>query len=226
MFYIANHRSNVYKFLAINLFNPAEKIFKEKSVILKQAQNSLNELEKTFYFKSIKCLNQLLNEKIDDSNLRIEYTKLFITSYPKVPCPPYESVYRTEDKLTMRKSTLDVLRFYNRFKLNLSEKFKEPPDHVAVEVEFMYFLTLMEAEAWKNGSHVEAYKYLEAEDEFMSKHLATWVSDFCQCVEKNGKIIFYKAVACVLERFVKMDLKFIQSTLKKRENFFKPEFYK
>ncbi len=217
MLNITTYRNNIYGFLAVCLFNPAgkvgEKILREKTVMVRMVLDSLDKLSKTSFFEPIDCLNQLLNEEIDDLKLKVEYTKLFITSYPKVPCPPYESVYRTEDRLTMRESTLDVLRFYNRFKLNLSEEFKEPPDHVAVELEFMYFLTSEEVKAWRKGNQTEAYRYLEAEAEFLSNHLIKWIPNFCRCVKENGKILFYKSVTCFLEKFTEMDLKFIRKLL-------------
>jgi len=220
MLKIATHRSGIYGSLAVCLLNPSEenigKILGEKNVAKKVLEHA-SKLPKTFSFKTIGLLEKLANQirGLDNLKLRVEYTRLFISAYPKVPCPPYESVYTTEDKLTMGESTLDVLRFYNKFSLGLVEDFNEPPDHIAVELEFMYFLVCREAEAWKNNDKGEAYRYLKAEKEFLSKHLGVWVSDLHECVEKHEKeVVFYRVILCFLSEFIKEDSKFIEIVLK------------
>ena len=220
MIKIATHRSSIYGSLAVCLLNPSEenigKILGKRNIV-KKVLECVEKLPKTSSFKTIGLLEKLANQIVglDSLKLKVEYTRLFISSYPKVPCPPYESVYTTEDRLTMRENTLNVLRFYNRFGLGLVETFNEPPDHIAVELEFMYFLVSREAEAWKNNDKSEAYRYLEAEKEFLSKHLGVWVSDLHQCVEKHEKeIVFYRVMLCFLSEFIKEDLEFIETVLK------------
>jgi len=58
----------------------------------------------------------------------------------------FESVYR-EGKL-LQESTFQIARLYYDAGLKLSEDFKLPPDHIAVEFEFMAYLCFNEV----NGS--------------------------------------------------------------------------
>lgn len=118
--------------------------------------------------------------------LAVEYTRLFTTAIPNVPCPPYESIYRENE--VMGKSTLDVIDSYNQAGLSIMEKFHDLPDHVAVELEFLYYL--------KN------YGYSEEFNAFMNEHFSKWILQFCVQVEKNDNIGFYRNAAGVLRKFV------------------------
>ena len=124
-------------------------------------------------------------EKDDDEfykTLAVEYTRLFTNAIPAVPCPPYESIYRED--IIMGNSTL----CYNNAGLKVVEKFHDLPDHVAVELEFLYYLA--------------NYGYTEAHDSFMGEHFSRWVPRFCEEVEKNDRTGFYRHAARVLREFV------------------------
>ena len=120
------------------------------------------------------------------NTLAVEYTRLFINATPKVPCPPYESMYR--ENVIMGDSTLDVMDSFSRAGLKVAGNFRDLPDHVAVELEFLYYLM--------NSGHSEEHI------SFMKEHFSTWVSKFCQDVEKNDRIGFYRHAAMILREFI------------------------
>lgn len=119
--------------------------------------------------------------------LAVEYTRLFITAFPELPCAPYESIIR--ENTVMGNSTLEVLESYGNAGLKVMENFRDLPDHVAVELEFLY--------------HLASSKNMEAHDEFMREHVSRWVPKFCELVEKNDRSGFYKHAAKVLRKFIK-----------------------
>lgn len=121
--------------------------------------------------------------------IAVEYTRLFITAIPGLPCPPYESIYR-EDTV-MGNSTLGVIDSYSRAGLKVMENFHDLPDHIAVELEFLYYLA--------SNENTEAY------DSFIREHFSKWVPKFCEEVEKNDRVGFYRNAARVLERLELLD---------------------
>ena len=133
--------------------------------------------------------NKEKDDEIFYEMLAVEYTRLFTTAIPQVPCPPYESMYRED--IIMGHSTLSVLDFYNKAGLNVIEKFHDLPDHVAVELEFLYYLT-------ENGFSAQ-------HDSFMNEHFSKWVPKFCEDVEKNDRIGFYGHAAGVLKDFINVE---------------------
>jgi len=118
--------------------------------------------------------------------LAVEYTRLFITGLPSLACPPYESVYR-EDAV-MGNSTLEVMKSYSKAGLKVMENFHDLPDHVAVELEFLYYLM--------NKENTEAH------EAFIKEHVSRWVPEFCSGVEKNDRTGFYGHAAAVLRKFI------------------------
>ena len=120
------------------------------------------------------------------NTLAVEYTRLFINATPKVPCPPYESMYR--ENVIMGDSTMDVMDSFSRAGLKVAGNFRDLPDHVAVELEFLYYL--------------RNYGYTEEHVSFMKEHFSKWVPKFCEEVEKNDRIGFYRQAAKVLREFI------------------------
>lgn len=130
--------------------------------------------------------NMEKNEEDFYNTLAVEYTRLFIAAFPELPCPPYESIYR-EDTV-MGNSTLEVLDSFSDAGLKVMENFHDLPDHIAVELEFLYYLL--------NSGNIEAY------DTFMREHFSKWVPKFCKKVEENDRIGFYRNAAGVLREFL------------------------
>ncbi len=133
--------------------------------------------------------NREKNEEKFYEMIAVEYTRLFTTAIPQVPCPPYESMYRED--VIMGDSTLSVIDSYNKAGLNVIEKFHDLPDHVAVELEFLYYLT-------ENGFTTE-------HDSFMKYHFSKWVPKFCEDVKKNDRIGFYEHAASILKNYFNVE---------------------
>lgn len=133
------------------------------------------------------------NREKDDEKfyemIAVEYTRLFKTAIPYVSCSPYESMYRED--VIMGHSTLSVLDFYSKAGLNVIEKFQDLPDHVAVELEFLYYLT-------ENG-------FIAPYDSFMNEHFSKWVPKFCEDVIKNDRIGYYGHAAGILKDFINVE---------------------
>lgn len=128
--------------------------------------------------------------KLDDEEffelVSVEYTRLFVNAVPNVPCPPYESVYR--EGMLMGLCTQAVLNGYQEVGLKILDDFHELPDHLAVELEFLYYVSAKGDQA--------------AHDSFLREHLSTWMPAFGQAVQEKGRLTFYKLAAAVLVQTV------------------------
>ena len=72
-------------------------------------------------------------------DLRWDYTRLFIGP-GHVLAPPWESVYRSRERLLFDQATLDVRQAYARFGLQAPRLNHEPDDHLGLELAFMFHL--------------------------------------------------------------------------------------
>lgn len=137
--------------------------------------------------------------------LKVDYSKLFVGPY-RLLAPPYGSVYLEGERKIMGNSTLDVRNRYREAGVDISAAFKEPPDHIAAELEFMHYLILKEIEAIRNGDFKSALQYLQKQKRFLKNHLGVWVSEFTNSVEAKAETEFFKHLAKFTKIFVKKDL--------------------
>jgi TorA maturation chaperone TorD len=77
-------------------------------------------------------------------DLERDYTWIFFASKPRIAYL-FGSVY-SEHKL-YQDSTFEIARLYHEAGLKVEEAFRLPPDHIAVELEFMSYLAFNEMEA-------------------------------------------------------------------------------
>jgi TorA maturation chaperone TorD len=138
-------------------------------------------------------------DEIDD--LCVDFARLFVGPYTLL-APPYGSVYLDGERKVMGDSTMDVRMRYGEVGLEVAAHFKEAPDHIAAELEFMYFLILKEAEAISHSDFEQALDFLKKQQEFLSLQ----VSEFADRVERNAETQFYKQLARTTKVFVSKDL--------------------
>ena len=127
---------------------------------------------------------------------------------PSLPCPLYESAYR-EEETSSRDITEELLRFYDHFNVKLSDKEKDYPDHLAVELEFMGLLAKKEADAVEQGKDPAAYR--RAQLDFLERHLAKWVPRLHQRIQKKVREPFYRGASIFLGEFLKSHPSYLRS---------------
>lgn len=137
--------------------------------------------------------------------LQIEFSKLFIGPYSLL-APPYGSVYLEGARKVMGDSTMDVIGRYESAGLSVSESFKDVPDHIAAELEFMYYLVFKNIEAIQSDAYDAAYKYMNHQRMFLEDHLGNWISGFSQTISSHAEIDFYRNLAIATRLFIEEDL--------------------
>lgn len=112
---------------------------------------------------------------VDDEILRVEYARLFYGP-GRAPAPLYESIYR-EGRL-MGNTTREVYEIYLSAGLYLSKSYLELPDHLSVELDFIYLLgeAEMRAEKREVGEETEEETEFiyELRSFFLKEHLLQW----------------------------------------------------
>lgn len=72
-----------------------------------------------------------------------------------------------KENLTISESTIEVRKFYNRFKLNVSTDFKEAPDNIVAEMEVHAFPLFDEEMMVISRRDNDRDLYTEAEKPFL-----------------------------------------------------------
>ena len=143
----------------------------------------------------------LTSENLDEAV--IEYARLFIGPFALV-APPYGSVYLDEGKQVLGDSTLAVQKFYHREGLELPDDFKDMPDHIAVELEFMSSMAAEYSEMIASkDSHASVS--MDKQSEFAETFLLPWLPQFCDRVCEGSDMDVYKRLAECLRIFCEED---------------------
>lgn len=117
-------------------------------------------------------------------------------------CPPYETQYGSAHLFQQAQKLGDIAGFYRAFGVEVSDRAKERLDHIAVELEFMAFLTLKEAYAFTHHGEEQASICREGEQRFLEEHLGRWAPIFARLLARRAQQGFYREMATFLEAFI------------------------
>ncbi len=148
-----------------------------------------------------------LGEAFADSELEtllVDYTRLFLGPVD-APARPYGSIWLGKDKLAMQDSTMAVLGLYEEGGFDLAHDFRELPDHVAAELEFLYLLLFRENRARRDAQSQALSAAVDLKRRFLGEHLGRWAAPFAEALAAGAQTGFYRELGVLTGRFVAME---------------------
>ena len=145
-------------------------------------------------------------------SLKVDFSKLFVGPY-KLSAAPYGSVYLESERKMMGDSTLDVKNQYREAGLKTAQSFKEAPDHISAELEFMYYLIFKEVEAFANSDIETAIDFIQKQKSFLEDHLMAWVPEFAKIIIESAENPFYLNLAKATAEFLEENHRVVCSIL-------------
>lgn len=137
-------------------------------------------------------------------SLLVDYTRLFLGP-SHIIAKPYGSVWLDGEETLMQDSTMAVQELYEEGGFEINEDFRELPDHIAAELEFLYLLIYRENEARRNDDPEALTAMAGLRKRFLDEHLGSWVGPFTAAVKAGAQSGFYRELAELTDRFVKME---------------------
>lgn len=187
-------RGNCFKLLAACFYEPEKDLLLEEGVC--DTLRELLEKQAPAAAASAGTMQNCLVE-LTPEQLKVDYAALFVGPFELIAAP-YGSIYLEQQRTVMGESTLQVQRFYDAADLQL--EIQEPPDHIAIELEFMYLLCSREAEAIVAGDMEQARYNRELQLDF-ARTMMGWVPAFTKCIQKGAQTEYYRALASCLSVF-------------------------
>lgn len=128
-------------------------------------------------------------EIIDD--VLSEYVRLFVAGRGGVVAPPYESCYQGDRPAVMGDAALAMQQRLNEAGLEVDLPSNEPPDHLSLELEYLYHLLVR---GW-----AEDRADLEAQGRAFAGDMLSWVRLFdAQLAEGVPHPVFRAAAGCTV----------------------------
>lgn len=155
--------------------------------------------------------HDVLQEREFDA-LHWDYTRMFIGP-DKLLAPLWESAYVQENRLLFQEQTLKVRQAYLKYNV-LPKQFKrEADDHLGLELDFMYQLSVHALNAVSKGDLSRLTLLLDDQKTFLFEHLLKWVPDLSKAIIESANLDFYRAMANILKGFCTVDFEALKELL-------------
>jgi TorA maturation chaperone TorD len=149
-------------------------------------------------------IRQLADIDMDNGRSIVnEYNRLFLIR-PKAP--PYETFYTDVEGQLRGLLTAKLEEKYLNAGLAISPDLNELPDHISVELEFMGYLCMKEAEVLQTDDELDANHFRELQVSFMRQHLALWFPKFAQRIKEADPGLIYQYLLPAIYGFLRYEL--------------------
>jgi TorA maturation chaperone TorD len=198
-----NLRSECYRLLAALFYPPERSRLLDEATCLKLA-GLLDELYPETPASDQAAVMQEQLSTLDENQMKVDHATLFVGPFA-LKAAPYGSIYLENGRRLMGDTTVAANDLYTEAGLQLT--LKEPADHIAIELEFMHYLTSLAAEALAAGQEDAAAELAVKQRRFLKEHLGAWVPPFCAAIVREADTLYYRALADCLNAFVGEEMK-------------------
>ncbi len=151
---------------------------------------------------------KLPKEELIEAHLNVDFTDLSL-----INLIPYESFYVREDGMIESGGDNPIYQFYEEFNF-VVEKDKArvvSPDHIGVELEFMYMLCDAEIKAINNDDFIAAKEFKDMQKSFLEKHILQWVPLYLINVKNEAQTPLYHDGAMTGLEFILSDYEYLNA---------------
>jgi TorA maturation chaperone TorD len=197
-------RADVYRMLSACFYQPEEAFLEEE--VFGQIKTSMAKVSPQTVPDVVAMEASFRGVELEV--LQLDYSRLFLGPV-EILAKPYGSVYLDGEKIVMGDSTVSAQALYREGCFDIAEDFREMPDHVAVELEYLYLITFNIAEA---SEETKRNDLIRLKQKFLKEHLGRWVMPFAEAIRKGAGTDFYRQLADVTEQVVTEDLQELEET--------------
>ncbi|WP_041771326.1 molecular chaperone TorD [Psychromonas sp. CNPT3] len=127
--------------------------------------------------------------------LAADFSQLFLTDAKK-GAPPYASVYLSKSGQMFEKPHQQMLALFKKEGLAIDPDFKEPADHIAIQLDYLGNLILKDANKSSHAQHA-----------FIEEHLLSWLTPFVNSTLRVQNSGFYQGICLLLQAYIEQDFK-------------------
>lgn len=193
----AQRQSDAYRLLAACFSQPDREMFVEEKLCANLA-GLMREISLPAAGEACQRMAQCLAQNSQEE-LLIEYAGLFLGPFG-APAHPYGSVYLEQERKLMGDSTMEVLKLYAES--GVKYEGDEPPDHIAIELEFMSFLEGKIAQAINESNQADRADFSAIRGRFFNRLLASWAPILGNILKEQATLAFYRDLGECLVGFI------------------------
>lgn len=178
------------------------------------------------FIKSIESNEDVLNlfpnyqewekrKEFNGSIIKERYLDVDFTNLSLLHLVPYESFYTRDDQMIESGGENPILEIYDMldFKVSLEEARVVSPDHIGVELEFMYVLCDAMKKAYNSNDEEAIREFLLIQRGFLKDHLLNWAPLYLINMKKEARTPLYHDGAELTLEFMLSDYEYINEQL-------------
>jgi len=228
---LASARQKVYSFLSAAFSEPPS----SEQLEALRASDFLCEAGKLFSEHVLIPLTKYARTDAAIADLQRQGRQEFMNLF-KVPggqyVTPYESVYRdTRDiagkkvkGLLMGQYAVDVQKWYQLAALEIADEYKDLPDHICLEFNYLAHLCGKESKFASVGDEKKIIRTWSMQRDFLAGHIVPWIALLSDKIHENSQHAYFCAVANMAVEFTKRDLATLEGVLGKSSGHSAPQY--
>ena len=200
--------SQVYQFLSTCLLEPNKRALEtlNNEDYMSEVKSCISVSGNNEMIETFNLLHKVLKDA-DVEKLERGYRATFGGATVAMDCPPYEMYYSGSQIWQQTQDLADISGFYKAYGIEMEQDTTTTRwDHVAVELEFLHFLTYKLAYAIENHSKEEQESCLASKKKFLYAHIGRWIKAFSTSVVKKTPEDFYRQAATLATIFVHLEM--------------------
>lgn len=143
------------------------------------------------------------------------YYNVDFTNLTMLDLVPYESFYTREDQMIESGGDNPVITLYNDygFRVELDVARVVSPDHIGVELEFMYMLCNAQQKAIETADEMGVCELMKIQRTFLKEHLLTWTPMFLINAKRESRTPLYHNGAELTLEFLLSDFEYLSAMI-------------
>ncbi|MBU1669439.1 molecular chaperone TorD family protein [bacterium] len=177
---------------------------------LKSIESSAELLELFPNYKNWDKRKEFSNTILKERYIDVDYTNLFL-----LHLVPYETFYIRDDQMIESGGDNPVLALYNSFdfRVDLDKARVVSPDHIGVELEFMYMLCDALKKAYEAEDKEGMIEILQVQKGFLQDHLLNWAPMYLINMKRESRTPLYHDGAELALEFILSDYEYVSEQL-------------
>lgn len=177
---------------------------------LKSIESSAELLELFPNYKNWDKRKEFSNTILKERYIDVDYTNLFL-----LHLVPYETFYIRDDQMIESGGDNPVLALYNSFdfRVDLDQARVVSPDHIGVELEFMYMLCDALKKAYEAEDKEGMIEILQVQKGFLQDHLLNWAPMYLINMKRESRTPLYHDGAELTLEFILSDYEYVSEQL-------------
>ena len=153
---------------------------------------------------------ELSRKELINEYYNVDFTSLFL-----MHLVPYESFYTRDDQMIESGGDNPVLNLYNEleFTVELDKARVVSPDHIGVELEFMYMLCVASLKAFNDDDKDALCELYQVQRAFLKEHLLEWTPLFLINAKRESRTPLYHDGAELTLEFILSDFEYVTEKL-------------